>query len=299
MKNSIFLMMIFVLISCNEQKNSAEQIQSSKAQIKVATIKTGSLPNYLQFSGETMYLNKNEIVAPINGYITNVKVHEGDKVSKAKLLFEMQSPEAYIMQQTDSLKKTYGVVKITSPVSGVVSGLQVMQKNVYTDQAAELCLITASGDLKVEINLPFEYRKYAKIGQKCQIVLPDKSTVKASISKILPQMEAQNQSMKILANLQTSIFVPEQMIVKVLINQSDNKKVQILPKNCLMNDALMTQFWVMKLTNDTTAVKVPVKIGNQTHKQVEILSPKFAPQDRIISQGAYGLGDSALVEVLN
>jgi stress-induced morphogen len=87
------------------------------------------------------------------------------------------------------------------------------------------------------------------------------------------------------------------MIVKVLINKSNEHKTQILPKACLQTDALMRNFWVMKMINDSTAVQTNVKVGNQTHNKVEILSPQFNKNDLFISEGAYGLSDTVLVKI--
>ena len=53
----------------------------------------------------------------------------------------------------------------------------------------------------------------------------------------------------------------------------------------------------MKLNNDSTAVKVPVKTGIETGDKVEILSPEFSLQDKILLNGNYGLADTALVTV--
>jgi uncharacterized NAD(P)/FAD-binding protein YdhS len=59
-----------------------------------------------------------------------------------------------------------------------------------------------------------------------------------------------------------------------------------------------TDFWVMKLINDTTAIKVPVQKGIETKNQVEILSPKFGPADKIVVTGNYGLADTAKVKIV-
>jgi hypothetical protein len=53
----------------------------------------------------------------------------------------------------------------------------------------------------------------------------------------------------------------------------------------------------MKLIDSATAVKVPVKKGLETKDRVEILSPAFAPSDRILLTGNYGLSDTAKVKV--
>jgi hypothetical protein len=49
--------------------------------------------------------------------------------------------------------------------------------------------------------------------------------------------------------------------------------------------------------NDSTAVKVPVAIGNKNITSVEILNPVFSLDDRIVEKGSYGLNDTALVKI--
>ena len=51
----------------------------------------------------------------------------------------------------------------------------------------------------------------------------------------------------------------------------------------------------MKMINDTTAVKVPVKKGIESGDKVEIVSPEFSAKDKIVVNGNYGLADTALV----
>jgi len=60
----------------------------------------------------------------------------------------------------------------------------------------------------------------------------------------------------------------------------------------------MENFWVMKLINDTMAVKTVIKSGIVEGSKIEILSPLFAPGDRIIYKGNYGLRDSAYVTII-
>lgn len=55
----------------------------------------------------------------------------------------------------------------------------------------------------------------------------------------------------------------------------------------------------MKLINDSTAVRVPVKKGIESGNKVEILQPEFSGTERIIITGNYGLEDTAKVNVAN
>ena len=290
------LFTLFLLSSCEEQV--AEQNQAKpKAQVSLTNISRGYLPDYINLSGKTIYLNKSSLLAPISGYISKVEVQQGDKVSKGELLFEMQTAEAYVMNKKGNNTNNYGTVKIYAPVSGRIVSLNIVSKDVFADKGAEMCVLLASNDLKLQVKLPFEYNSYAGIGSKCKVILPDNTEISGTFSKVLPQIDESSQTVKVLASLNTNKFIPENMIVNVLLDKSSEHEVQILPKKCLQTDALMKEFWIMKLINDSTAVQVPVVIGNQTHKQVEILSPLFTDNDLFISEGAYGLSDTVLVEI--
>ena len=297
--NKIIITLIFsitLLNSCNKPETK-KQKSISKTQVNIAKITKGSLPDYIELSGKTIYLNKSNITAPISGYITNVTVEQGDKIKKGQLLFEMQSPEAYILSKKDSSITNYGIVKLYAPATGQLVSLNVVNKNVFVDKAAIMCNILASNDLKLMVNVPFEYNKFTKIGSKCKVILPDNTEITGTFSKILPQIDEKSQTIKALANLQTNKFIPENMIVKVLINKSKKHITQILPKTCLQTDALMKNFWVMKIINDSMAIQVNVKTGNQTHDKVEILTPQFNKNDLFINEGAYGLSDTVLIKI--
>jgi uncharacterized NAD(P)/FAD-binding protein YdhS len=70
-----------------------------------------------------------------------------------------------------------------------------------------------------------------------------------------------------------------------------------LPKAAVLSDETQSEFWVMKMISDSTAVKVPVKKGIETGDRIEILSPTFNPADKIIITGNYGLPDTAKVKI--
>ena len=66
----------------------------------------------------------------------------------------------------------------------------------------------------------------------------------------------------------------------------------------MLTDEVQGEFWVMKLIDSVTAVKVPVKKGLENGSNVEILSPVFSINDKILLTGNYGLTDTAKVTVL-
>ncbi len=292
---SFILLMISSLQSCKD-KSAPQENKQAKVQIKTTHISEAYLADYIDFSGRTIYLNKNSILAPITGYITQVNVNPGDRVEKGQILFKMQSEEAYALKASPSGNEDYGMITIKAPANGTINQLNVFKKAVYIDRGSSLCSLAETGSLYVQAAVPFEFSSLVKLGQKCELILPDQTVYYSRFSKLLPQMNEQSQTLKVLAAIKTELALPEKMIVKVRVDQGKKEKMQVVPKSCLMTDALMTDYWVMKLINDTTAVQIPVKIGTQTHTQVQITSPIFNPNDLIISEGAYGLADTVFVE---
>jgi len=295
-KLNLLLILLLALGSCNEQIPE-QQASALKVKVKITKIKMAYFPDYIELTGKTIYLNKSNLIAPISGYVTKVNAQEGDIVKKGQILFEIKTTEAYLMQNADSLTKAnYGNIKVYAAVSGRIMNMSVMNKDVFVDKGSILCILMSSNDLKLQVNIPFEYNKWAKIGNKCKIILPDNTEIYGQFSKYLPQINKASQTIKILATINTKQFLPEYMIVKVLLDKSKKQETQTLPKTCLQTNVLMTKFWVMKLINDSTAVQTKVQVGNQNHEQFEILSPEFQLTDRFISEGAYGLQDTVFIE---
>ena len=72
-----------------------------------------------------------------------------------------------------------------------------------------------------------------------------------------------------------------------------------LPKEAVLTNEVQDEFWIMKMIDDATAVKVTVVKGIESGGKVEILSPVLIPGDNILLTGNYGLPDTASVMVEN
>jgi hypothetical protein len=66
----------------------------------------------------------------------------------------------------------------------------------------------------------------------------------------------------------------------------------------VLTDESQTNYWVMKIIDSVTAVKVPIQKGMETEEKVEILHPRFRAEDKILLTGNYGLSDTAKVKIL-
>jgi len=95
--------------------------------------------------------------------------------------------------------------------------------------------------------------------------------------------------------LHTPRPIPENLIAKVRIARTIRNNTVSLPRPAVLTNETQSEFWIMKMTDSSTAVKVPVKKGIETGDRVEILSPPLTPNDKILLSGNYGLPDTAKV----
>lgn len=102
-------------------------------------------------------------------------------------------------------------------------------------------------------------------GSRCVLELPDGKRLRATVQATLATMDEVSQSEKIVATAADAPFLPEGMNVKaVFISASTTDSAMLLPKSAVQSDETLTSYWVMKLIDDSTAIKVPVETGNST-----------------------------------
>ncbi|MFM9945187.1 MAG: efflux RND transporter periplasmic adaptor subunit [Bacteroidia bacterium] len=291
------------LASCGSKKETqAEQTIAPKTPVEVVSISNGSINDELTLFGTTIYLKRNLVTASIPAFITQVNVKLGDRVNKGDVLYILQSKESRALgndvSKIDSTLKNFGVIKVTASATGIITTLDKQQSGDYVLEGTQLCTIAESSDLVFQVNVPYEFTAYTKTGNSCTLILPDNTEHSAIFTKALTAMNVTAQTQTILAKSNVNLFLPENMMVKVNIIKGTQSKKQVLPKSCVLSDEMMKDFWVMKLINDSTAIKIPVTVGNKNSERIEIVSPKFEATDKIINKGNYGLPDTALVSIL-
>jgi len=287
-------------ISCrNAEENESTVIP--KAPVEITGINYGTVKDSLTFFGSTYYRRHNALIASSNGYIKNVNTTLGQFVRKGEILYVLETKEQHALSGQnltgDSLSGRLSEIKIVSPINGIVSIFDKQQAGEYVMEGTQLCSISETSDLAFQINVPYEYAVQVKAGTVCIIELPDNSKHNAIFSVRLTNMNVQAQTQIWLATSNEKLSLPENLTVKVLIPSVSQVKVQIVPRSCLLANEMMSEFWVMKLINDSTAVKTVVKTGKRDTSLVEILSPIFGENDKLISKGNYGLPDTVAITI--
>jgi hypothetical protein len=295
------LIVLFVLISCTNSSKPAEEAATKvTTPVTVTSITTGSISKVINLTATSSYLKKNTVKSTSTGYITKISCNIGEYVNAGSPLYSVKTKEAEALSNFSKTNPEFafsGELTIKAPTSGIISEVN-KQANDYVADGDQLCVIAEQSSLVFLLNVPFEQNKHAAIGTNCEIVLPDSTRIQGTITSKLSAIDAVSQTQSFVVKPQTNAQLPENLTAFVQLSESTKTSTQITEKNCVLSDETMQNYWVMKLINDSTAIKIPVKTGIVTDTQVEILSPLFAKSDRLINSGNYGLPDTALVNII-
>ena len=298
---ALLLLTLIVLLSpsCrNKNVNTAIPV-IAKTPVTACTPAFRDISDTIDFPAITTYLKKNVLKSSITGVIESVSVIQGETIAKGKQVFTLRTREASAMrnnQPGDSTLGFKGVIRIFSPQNGVISTVS-HQTGDFVQEGDELAVVADSRSLVFILEVPFEMAGYIGLNMNCSLLLPDNTRMTGKIATKLPEMNIQNQTVRYVINAEKTSKLPENLIASALIVKESRKHVQVLPGPAVLGNETQTNFWVMKLINDSVAIKVPVRKGIENSDGVEIIEPLFSTTDKILVSGNYGLPDTAAVIV--
>lgn len=296
----VYIMLSVFFVSCKETSTPEEQIDV-RIPVTLTTIDSTGLQSYIDLNATATYLVKNVIKANTTGYLNSVNVATNDFVNKGQELFSIKTREAKVLGNTinkiDPSLHFNGAIQVSSNTTGIVTMVNVQQGD-YVQDGDALVTINDAKSFAIVLSLPFELKKYISVGQQLSVVLPDNSTRMATVQKFSPTVDTTSQTQNVVLKINGKQDIPENLIVKVRINKSSSSKTISLPKLAVLSDETETDFWIMKMINADTAIKIPIQKGIQTDDKVEILSPVLTSKDKILLTGNYGVGDTIKVKVI-
>jgi multidrug efflux pump subunit AcrA (membrane-fusion protein) len=291
--------MILTLTSCNQSAVTSESEEESVIITPVTVVPVTYKPvtESIDLPAVTAFINKSIVRSATTGTVESISVSIGENVKKDQLLFKIRTREASAISNSlkgDSTLSFTGRINITSSKEGVISSVS-HQNGDFVQEGDELAVISEQNSLVFILDTPFEFVKYVEQNRNCKIQLPDNQIINGSVSDKLPEMDTQSQTVRYVIKPSYAGHLPANLNAVVSIIKSSRIRAAILPKSAVLGNETQTEFWVMKLINDSTAIKITVKKGFENNEEVEISSPEFLQSDRIILTGSYGLPDTARI----
>ncbi len=301
------LLMTASLFSCKAKeepaaaKETAETTIDARTPVTVTAVSKDGLTDYIELNATSTFLQKSYVKAISTGYLQSINTQIGKYVHAGDPLFTVKTKEAQsignTINQLDSSFKFSGVTTIKANSSGYITQLN-HQGGDYVQDGEQVAVISNMNSFVFLLELPYELRPYVLNKTTVDLLLPDGEKLSGTIASTMPQMDAASQTQSIVIQVNAGHAIPENLIAKVRVIKSQKSNTFSLPKTAVLTNETQSEFWVMKLLDTATAVKVPVQKGLETNDRVEILSPSFAGTDKILISGNYGLGDTAKVKVV-
>jgi biotin carboxyl carrier protein len=288
---------IFSVAACNQTPSASEEVAPVITPVTIVSIKYKPVSEIIELPAVTSFINKSIVRSTITGTIVSISVAIGDNVKKDQPLYTIRTRESSAINNTlkgDSTFSFKGSIYITASKEGVISSVS-HQNGDYVQEGDELAVISEQSSLVFILDTPFEFVKYIEKNSSCKIQLPDNQIINGNITGKLPEMDTQAQTVRYVIKPVFNGHLPANLNAVVQIVKSSRTKATVLPKPAVLSNETQTEFWVMKLINDSVAIKVPVIKGFENNEEVEITSPEFLQTDRIILAGNYGLPDTARV----
>lgn len=303
-KFSLFFVSVLAL-SCGgkDAPAAAEDAPAETVQtpVTVTHVETVALDDYIELNATSAYLQTNFIKASTAGYLKSINVTLGQAVQAGQVAFVLQTKEAHALGNTiNELSPSFhfsGLISIKATAGGYVQELN-HQAGDYVQDGEQLATVADAKSFGFMLNLPYELHALVHVGQSLEIDLPDGTHMNGTVSSILPQIDSVSQTQVMRIKLPPGRQVPQNLIAKVRIVKSHKENVTSLPKAAVLADEAQTNFWVMKMADSVTAVKVPVVRGLESGDRVEIIRPQLSANDLILLTGNYGLPDTARVKIV-
>lgn len=269
--------------------------------VTVTEVMEGELVQAVQLNAVSAFLLKTTVKANATGYLQVVRPKLGDYVTRGQELFVLKTKEAESLGNTlkilDSSLHFEGVIHIKAPGSGYITQLTYQAGN-YVQDGEQLATISDNRSFVFLLELPYELKPYLAQNKTLLLRLPDSTQLEGTIQSALPLVDPASQTQRYEIKINTSKQIPENLVAKLNLVKSIRAKTIYLPKAAVLSDEVQQSFWIMKMLDSVTAIKVPVQKGMETGDRVEILSPKLVPGEKVVLSGNYGLADTARVSIM-
>ena len=298
-----FLILGAILISCQSKKTEEtiiEEEQETVTPVTVTSIVTEPMVEYIELNATSAFLQQAFIKASANGYVQSVNAQVGKMVSSEQRVFVLKTKEAQSIGNSinalDSTFKFFGIINIKAGTTGYISEIN-HEPGDYVQEGEQLAVINDLNSFVFILNLPYELRQYVMNKDFVELLLPDGKKMMARIASAMPIVDSASQTQNIILKVNEK-NLPINLIGKVRVIKTEKINAVSLPKQSVLSDETQTNFWVMKLIDDSTAAKVPVTKGLEINDRIEIVSPKFSTSDKFLLTGNYGLADTARIRIV-
>jgi len=299
--SSIIIIALFYLLACKGKTGAAEETTvETKTPVTVENIEFTDLSDSIELNATSTFLQNNYVKTTATGYVKSVTAKLGQFVKSGEPLFGIVTKESLVIGNSisslDTSFKFTGKNTIRATASGFITQLN-HQTGDYVQDGEQLAVISDMNSFAFMLNLPYELRSLVLNQNKVDLTLPDGTKLTGTVAFVMPTVDSLTQTQPVVIKVNSKTPIPQNLIARVKVLKQTVHNAQILPKSAILSDESQSEFWVMKLIDSTTAVKIKIEKGLELKGKIEISKPIFTQSDLFVTSGNYGLPDTAHVIV--
>ena len=296
---SAMLCIFPVLYSCLKQNKTSTDDTYRYVNVNTARVIRTDIEEYATFNGISQFQKKEDIRSSVTGYVNYLPFKIGDRIKKDQVFALVNTKEQNAIREAAKLDTTLqvlaGPIKVINNATGVITEVAI-QAGDFISEGEVLATVVQPNSLVIQLNVPYGYQDWLKVGTPCKILIPSGQLLDAKITDRLPLIDPLTQTQVFLIKL-TKDDLPENLNVQVKIQDKQHKNVLCVPLEALQSNELLTDFWVMKVLDDTLAVKQKVIPLIKNDSLVEIASENLQANDQVVTRGSYQLQDSTSIRI--
>jgi len=276
----ILFILIFPLLNLELLRADAAE---DPATVQIQTIKKEEASDLLIFPARTYSRVQTNLYAEYEGNVQTLPPNVGQKVERHGLLMTIQN--------TDPVYQ-YAPVKVLSPVSGVVSAMDVKQ-GTHVTKGQLLGSITDPSKLRVTIEVPAQDLNSIQAGEKGEFKAANFQSLPVKVLGVSPLIDPKTgTSTADLEIIQTSVL-PAGLVGQVMIKSGTRQAMMIAEDSVIYRDSKP----MLRLLIDHKMKLAPVELGRSNRGMIEIKSGIEAGQIVIMRTSRYlSEGEIPIVE---
>ncbi len=293
------LIMLLIFSACSSRQPVQDEEVSAKSDVKVSSPVMKQADRLVKYMAVTRYMQGNDIRTQMAGIVRQINCAVAGNIVTNQPVFVIQPQEAAALQKSKFNSQILKGLSDTvfAHLSGQIKTLNV-QVGDFVQAGDVLATCIRANSMRVIVYVPVEKSALVEKVKNCILLLPDGSTVGGRISGKLPAAESQDQTQAYIIEPVKPVSLAENINLTVQFTAEKLQDALFVPESAVLGNEEQTNFWVMKLMNDSTCIKVPVEKGLEQDSLVQVIGASLSPSDRVISEGAYGLADSAKIQVI-
>ncbi len=297
--SSVALIILLILSSCNRKEKVTSDVSNSiSTTVSITQPSRQNIVEYIHLNGVSVFQKRDNLRSTVTGYIRGLKFRQGDRIKNGEIFCLVGTKEQEALKNlalTDtSLLKFKKPISIISNVSGIISNITLLEGD-YVSEGDIIATVSEPQSLIIQVNVPYEYNQLVNEGKKCEILLPDGKIIQSVITGKLPTVEINSQSQTYFIRVPNE-SLPENLNVTILISKDQKENALCIITTAVQTDEMQKNYWLMKVVNGSLARKIAIETGLQNDSITEIISKNITIKDIIITDGAYGLEDSTLIQ---